>query len=174
MSENELIGAYLDGQMDRRQFIKRLVALGVSVAAAGAYAQVFVTRAAEAGIRRDEHGFFVTDAVSAAEYAAPQIQPTSPISDTTDRTPTIRADLYDNLNNAEAPLDGIGKSRVRLRLDGVRRDRFALKDVGDGLYRLSFTPARRLSFGEHTVTISVTDNGGHRASTVWAFRIVRR
>ncbi len=109
MPENELISAYLDGLMDRRQFIKRLVALGVSAAAAGAYAQAFATRAAEADIRRDENGFFVADSVSATEYAAPQIQPTSPISDTADRTPTIRADIYDNLNNNEAPLDGIAK-----------------------------------------------------------------
>ncbi len=175
MPENELISAYLDGLMDRRQFIKRLVALGVSAAAAGAYAQAFATRAAEADIRRDENGFFVADSVSATEYAAPQIQPTSPISDTADRTPTIRADIYDNLNNNEAPLDGIAKRGVRLRLDGVRRDRFALRNVGDGLYRLSFTPESRLSYGEHTVKISVTDNGGHSSSaTTWAFRIVRR
>ncbi len=113
--------------------------------------------------------------MSATEYATPQIQPTSPISDTADRTPTIRADIYDNLNNNEAPLDGIAKRGVRLHLDGVRRDRFALRNVGDGLYRLSFTPESKLSYGEHTVKISVTDNGGHSSSaTTWAFRIVRR
>ncbi len=57
----------------------------------------------------------------------------------------------------------------------MRRDRFALRNVGDGLYRLSFTPESRLSYGEHTVKISVTDNGGHSSSaTTWAFRIVRR
>ena len=59
-------------------------------------------------------------------------------------------------------------------MDGVGRHRFALMDAGDGLYRLSFSPGSRLSYGEHVVKISVTDNGGHSSSVAtWAFRIVR-
>ena len=40
MSQEELISAYLDGQMSRRTLIRRLVAAGVSFGAAVSYAHV--------------------------------------------------------------------------------------------------------------------------------------
>ena len=40
MSQEELVGAYLDGRMSRRTLVRRLVAGGVTVGAAVAYAQL--------------------------------------------------------------------------------------------------------------------------------------
>ena len=40
MSKDELVGRYLEGQMSRRAFLRRLVASGVSIGAAVAYADV--------------------------------------------------------------------------------------------------------------------------------------
>ena len=40
MSKEQLVDAYLHGDLTRRRFIQRLVAAGVSVSAAVAYAQI--------------------------------------------------------------------------------------------------------------------------------------
>ncbi|MDQ4129056.1 MAG: hypothetical protein M3151_14105 [Actinomycetota bacterium] len=179
MSERELISAYQHGRMDRRQFIKRLAALGVSTAAAGAYAQVFATRAAEADIRRDEHGFFVTDSVDAAQYGdptVPSIYPTNPVpgSQITMRRPTISADIYDN-GGESADLPGIRKRKVRLRVDNVNIDpsMFTFANPSVGLYKLTYTPGSRLSLGDHVARIDVTDEDGKSAFAVWAFTIAQ-
>lgn len=179
MSERELISAYQHGRMDRRQFIKRLAALGVSAAAAGAYAQVFATRAAEADIRRDEHGFFVTDSLDSAVYGdpgVPSIHPTNPVpgSQITRRRPTISADIYDNSGEG-ASLAGIRKRKVRVRLDNVRLDQtmFSFTNVGGGSYKLAYTPASALFLGDHVVRIDVTDEEGKSAYALWAFTIAK-
>lgn len=179
MSERELISAYQHGRMDRRQFIKRLAALGVSTAAAGAYAQVFATRAAEADIRRDEHGFFVTDSVNTTEYgdpSVPVIHPTNPApgSQIIKRRPTISADIYDNQGESAA-VDGIRKRKVRMRVDNKNIDpsMFSFTRVGGGLYKLAYTPASALFLGDHVVRIDVTDQGGNSAYALWAFTIAQ-
>jgi hypothetical protein len=48
MSQEELLAAYLDGRMSRRSFVRRLVAGGVSLGAAIAYAHELEPSAAEA------------------------------------------------------------------------------------------------------------------------------
>jgi hypothetical protein len=45
MSKEELVEAYLDGRVDRRTFIRKLVAAGVSMGAAVTYAQALSTDA---------------------------------------------------------------------------------------------------------------------------------
>ncbi len=51
MSREELVSAYLNGEISRRTFVRRLVAAGVSVSAALAYAQMDPALA-----RADDHG----------------------------------------------------------------------------------------------------------------------
>lgn len=55
MSRQELVGAYLDGQVSRRTLIRRLVAGGVSTGAAIAYAQMLRPERAFAGLSGDDH-----------------------------------------------------------------------------------------------------------------------
>ncbi len=58
MSQQELVNAYLDGQVSRRTLIRRLVAGGVSLGAAVSYAQLLGPGPASAQARRgggDDH-----------------------------------------------------------------------------------------------------------------------
>ena len=48
MSQEDLIDAYVSGEISRRTFVRRLAAAGVSLAAAGAYAQLLGTGDAHA------------------------------------------------------------------------------------------------------------------------------
>jgi hypothetical protein len=58
MTKHEVIEAYITGRIDRRDFVRRLTALGVSGGAALAYAES-LTPAAAAGTTRDANGFIV-------------------------------------------------------------------------------------------------------------------
>jgi hypothetical protein len=51
MTKHELIDAYVRGRIDRRNFVRRLTALGVSASAAGAYALSLSPSASAAGTR---------------------------------------------------------------------------------------------------------------------------
>lgn len=55
MSRDELVGAYLDGQISRRTLVRRLVAGGVSIGAAVSYAQVLKPGRALAGNDNDHY-----------------------------------------------------------------------------------------------------------------------
>jgi hypothetical protein len=55
MSREELVAAYLDGQVSRRAFIRRLTAAGVSLGAAVSYAQLQGTEPARAGTPFNDH-----------------------------------------------------------------------------------------------------------------------
>ena len=55
MSKRDLVDQYVGGQMDRREFIKRMVRLGVSVVAAGTFAQALAPNEAKA--QTNEYGF---------------------------------------------------------------------------------------------------------------------
>jgi hypothetical protein len=57
MSKQELIGAYVSGRIGRRDFVRRLTALGVSATAAAAYATSLTSAAASGG--RDAAGLRV-------------------------------------------------------------------------------------------------------------------
>jgi hypothetical protein len=52
MSQEELVKAYVEGQVSRRTLIRRLIASGVSVGAAVSYAQLLEPEAASARARR--------------------------------------------------------------------------------------------------------------------------
>ena len=52
MSEKQLVDAYLEGRIDRRRFIQRLVGAGVSVAIAVTYADLLHPQGAGAGVQR--------------------------------------------------------------------------------------------------------------------------
>src|SRR5262249_29468863 len=51
VSKEELVEAYLEGKIDRRTFVRRLVGAGVSLAAAGAYAELLRPQRAGAAVR---------------------------------------------------------------------------------------------------------------------------
>ncbi len=60
MARHELVEAYLHGRISRRTFVERLTALGVSSAAALAYAQTLSVPAAAREARRGAHGLRAT------------------------------------------------------------------------------------------------------------------
>lgn len=49
-----MVDQYVNGQMDRREFIRRMVGLGVSIVAAGTFAQALAP--SEAKARTNEYG----------------------------------------------------------------------------------------------------------------------
>lgn len=57
MSKHEVVTAYLEGRIDRREFVRRLTMAGVSAAAAVAYAQTLSQPAAARGASRTAQGF---------------------------------------------------------------------------------------------------------------------
>jgi len=67
MSKHEVVEAYLDGQIDRREFVRRLTMAGVSTAAALAYAHA-LTEGTTAAVRgpqgatRSRQQYLVADA----------------------------------------------------------------------------------------------------------------
>src|SRR6266508_1583744 len=68
MTKLELIDAYVRGRIDRRHFVRRLTAAGVSSGAAFAYAQSLGPRAAVAGAARNPAGFVVRTQEDDADY----------------------------------------------------------------------------------------------------------
>lgn len=67
MTKRELIEAYIHGSVDRRDFVRRLTALGISAGAAVAYAQSLAP-AASAAPGRNAAGFIVRAQTTDAEY----------------------------------------------------------------------------------------------------------
>lgn len=59
MTKHEIIEAYIAGQIDRRGFMKRLTTIGVSAAAAAAYAQSLAPSASAVGMGRGPAGYFM-------------------------------------------------------------------------------------------------------------------
>jgi hypothetical protein len=59
MSEQELVQAYSQGRLNRREFIRKLRFLGISAGAALVYAEALAPRVAASALTRDEAGFFV-------------------------------------------------------------------------------------------------------------------
>lgn len=55
MSDDELVGAYIEGSITRRTLIRRLVAAGVSLGAATAYAHHLAPKASAKGTGPDEY-----------------------------------------------------------------------------------------------------------------------
>lgn len=72
MTKLELIDAYAAGRLDRRDFVARLTGLGISAAAALAYAQSFAPSASAAS-SRGRNGYVVRmqDSASDNEYGTP-------------------------------------------------------------------------------------------------------
>jgi hypothetical protein len=102
MSREELVGAYLEGGMSRRMFIKRLVAAGTSVGAAVSYAHLLAPEArAAAG----------TDGDGAAHYE-PEIR----VVITSVRIPPVlAARKLDVAASADDPVSFTFKAQIRHR-----------------------------------------------------------
>ena len=79
---------------------------------------------------------------------------------TRDRTPTISATVSDNRTE-------LANSSIRLYVDGREITNFTYDQAND---RLSYTSSR-LSYGEHTVRIDVTDADRNTTTEDWNFRI---
>ena len=99
--------------------------------------------------------------------SAPTITSVRPSAgtDIRDRTPATAATVSDKQTN-------LAKANITLSLDGnaIPRTVFSYATATD---RLSYTPARGLSFGSHTVQIVVRDEMGLEATHSWSFKIVR-
>lgn len=68
MTKHELIDAFVGGQIGRRDFVRRLTALGVSMGAALAYAQTLAPSAAASGGSPRPHGFVMRAQADEGEY----------------------------------------------------------------------------------------------------------
>jgi TolB protein len=116
---------------------------------------------------------------SAANEGRPDWQPTTapintaptitnmrpaPGSTTTDRTPTIAATVTDAQTN-------LAKSNITLTLDGatIPRTTYSYNQSTD---RMSYTPQKKLSLGQHTVKVVARDASGLSTPKSWSFKIV--
>lgn len=95
VSKNQIVEAYLQGQIDRREFVRRLTTVGVSSAAAIAYAQSLAAPAAAAPIA-GRHGL----------VAAHQDYPVGD-SDGDGLSDEEEADLGTDPNNPDTDGDGV-------------------------------------------------------------------
>jgi hypothetical protein len=68
MSKHELVEAYIRGRIGRREFIKRLQALGISSAAALVYAQALASTTLASGVSRNEMGLIMSSGVIGYGY----------------------------------------------------------------------------------------------------------
>jgi hypothetical protein len=92
-----------------------------------------------------------------------------PGSETSDRTPLIKAKVTeDNNNDNNNDNNTIKKSDIKLVLDGDKKGNFDYKS-GKGL--IEFTPDNNLSFGKHTVKVVVNAGQGQKDREKWSFRV---
>ena len=122
MSRQELVEGYARGDITRRTFVRRLVALGVSVSAALSYAEL--VRPATAEARPGEEPFYENGVYE--DTLPPDVQTHAPSEVTHDRAvahalvdPNLQAtDVRFEFGPAGAPLAGTGP--VRVEGDGDR------------------------------------------------------
>lgn len=150
MLKRDLVDAYCNGRMDRRQFLKRMVGLGVSVVAAGAYAEAIAKNASAAEF----------DPVYGTRPVIVPLRP-EPRSVIADRSPVIRARVSDRETD-------IGKKNITLELDGEFTRGFEY-DRARNL--LTYRPGR-LALGKHRVIINAHDGLGGERKRGWNFSIV--
>jgi subtilisin family serine protease len=93
----------------------------------------------------------------------PTIASVKPSPRTRDRTPTVTATVRDDRTE-------LSESNIRLALDGQESTGFSYEAGTD---RLTYNAAR-LSFGNHTVTITATDAAGNDTTRSWTFKVIRR
>jgi PGF-pre-PGF domain-containing protein len=111
------------------------------------------------------YSFTVEAAVESVEEEELPDEPTITIinptaeSTITDRTPTIQASYSDP--------DGIDSSSVTISLDGTDKTSYAT--VTDT--QVSYTPTIPLSWGAHTVIVTVADTLGNTGSREWTFTV---
>ena len=167
MSRKELVDAYLDRRISRRHFVKRLMDLGVSVIAAGAFAQALSTdswaQTTSQAVKGCGPGSVDPKGLNCP--AQPRILPLSPKPDSaiTDRTPLIKARVWDSQTE-------LTKNNIRLFLDGNERGGFTYDQIRD---ILRFQVQQALAFGRHHVSIAARDSEGNRTVKSWSFRVVR-
>jgi hypothetical protein len=168
MSRKELVDAYLDRRISRRHFVKRLIDLGVSVVAAGAFAQALATdswaQTAPQAVKGCGPGSVDPKGLSCPPEPRIIVLDPNPDSQITDRTPVIRARVWDSQTE-------LTKSNIRLFFDGRERVGFTYDQVRD---ILRYEVKRGLSFGRHNVKISVRDGGGNQTIKLWSFRVIQR
>ena len=87
----------------------------------------------------------------------------SPGSETLDKTPTIRATVYDTQTN-------LAKGDMTLLVDGlvIPKAEFSYNRKTD---RLSFTPDTNLSIGDHAAKIVARDDALLTKSRTWQFQV---
>jgi hypothetical protein len=102
MSQQEAVAAYLDGRMSRRTLIRRLVAGGVSVSAAVAYAHVLQPGRATARAFGDFHGPGYTLSIPDQDLDRVVRQRTIKVSVTSEAPQTIP--IYVRLYRPKHPL----------------------------------------------------------------------
>lgn len=167
MSRKELVNAYLDRKISRRQFVKRLMELGVSLVAAGAFAQALATDSWAQTTAQDVKGCGPgsVDPKGLNCPPEPQITPLNPKpgSRVRDRTPVIKARVWDSQTE-------LTKSNIRFFLDGEEKPSFTYDQTKD---LLRYEVKRRLSYGRHKVKIVAEDGSGNRAVESWYFKVVR-
>ena len=98
---------------------------------------------------------------SLVDRTGPSIRKVRPGTATTDRTPTVRAQVTDELS-------AVRPRSLVLRLDGDRVGQVRWDDRRD---RLTWTPRRALTLGRHTVRLVAVDTAGNRSVRTWAFRV---
>lgn len=94
----------------------------------------------------------------------PSISAWGPTPSTNDRTPIIQANARDSHPRAR-----IRKADVKMYVDGQRVA--ASYNPRRGL--LTYTPAKNLALGRHTVKVVVVEEEGLKATKSWSFRVIK-
>lgn len=94
---------------------------------------------------------------------APVVQPLSPDpkAKVGDRTPTVRASVWDGETD-------LAKSNIRFYLDGKRRTIFSYDRTAD---RLTYAQRSRLASRKHVVKVVANDGAGNVTVRRWAFEV---
>jgi hypothetical protein len=87
----------------------------------------------------------------------------SPDSETTNRTPTIRATVTDAITELDKP-------GIKLYIDNLEIQNFSYDRATD---KLTYKPSTNLSVDGHEVMVVATDAAKNQNTETWSFRIVR-
>jgi Tol biopolymer transport system component len=87
----------------------------------------------------------------------------APDSETTNRTPSIRATVTDAITELD-------KSRIKLYIDDLEIQNFSYDQATD---KLTYKPSTNLSVDGHEVKVVATDVAKNQNTMTWNFRIVR-
>jgi hypothetical protein len=152
MSTDELVNAYIEGSVSRRTFIRRLVAVGVSVGAAVSYAHLLTPQRAGAAVPNPdfyhpphptvEVGSKSIDAVVSKGKVKVFVSVDEPASILVTATATIGGKLR-TLSSAAVDFGAAGTQLVTLRVS--RKLRNALGDLEKTIVQVTATATDRQS-----------------------------